>query len=72
MGYEISIDDRNGIAEIPLEHMPHNEHEKAGDELLEIYQGRGIYKVLIGARRDVAMSGARCFRPEGTDERNAR
>lgn len=51
MGYEISIDDRQGIVEIRLlEAVPHNEHVKARDELLEICRVRNIHRVVVDAR----------------------
>ncbi len=50
MEYEISIDDGHGIAEIRLvEHLPHSEHAKARDELLEICRARRIHKILVDA-----------------------
>lgn len=51
MGYEISIDDRQGIVEIRLlEAVPHSEHVKARDELLEICRVRNIHRILVDAR----------------------
>jgi len=52
MGYETSIDDGRGIVEIRfLGAVPHSEHVKARDELLEICRVRKIHKILVDARR---------------------
>ena len=54
-GYETLIDDRQGIVEIPfLGVLPHREHVKARDELLEIGRVRKVYKILVDARRLVS------------------
>lgn len=51
MGYEISIDDRHGIAEIRFaRQMSHSEHLMARDELLEICRVRKFRKILVDAR----------------------
>jgi len=51
MGYEISIDDPHGIAEIRLaREMSHGEHLQARDELFEICRARRLRKILVDAR----------------------
>ncbi len=51
MGFEISIDDRHGIAEIRLaRQMSYDEHLAARQELLELCRARKLRKILIDAR----------------------
>lgn len=51
MGYRISIDEREKIAEIRFDdEMPHGDHVRARAELLEICRARNFHKILVDAR----------------------
>ncbi len=58
MGYAISVDDADGIVEIRFfEALPHGEHLKARDEVLEICRSRKLRKILVDAR-ELAVRGS--------------
>lgn len=52
MEYEITIDDPHGIAELRfLKPIPHSDHVRAREELLEVCRARKIHKILVDARK---------------------